>query len=189
MAVKEMHYLCGQLQNLNLNSYRNTMQSSGRIRVQCEYLEVLIEVLTLALEDVESHREVDDDKLIDTRKYIQEVLDEAKSIEGTCRAMCKDVSSFRSEGHLLVLSMKFRLILVQDLRAKPDDKKLILAEMEEFIKTCSTQVPSEYFDQSLELLQRAKKTNDGLTKEEKEEIFKVFAGGSTGWNSGFGGHW
>ncbi|KAH9084293.1 hypothetical protein LEN26_001090 [Aphanomyces euteiches] len=172
MAVKEMHYLCGQLQNLNLNSYRNTMQSSGRIRVQCEYLEVLIEVLTFALEDVNSHREVEDDKLIDTRKYIQVVLDEAKSIEGTCRAMCKDVSSFRSEGHLLVLSMKFRLILVQDLRAKPDDKKLILAEMEDVTKTCSTQVPSEYFDQSLELLQRAKKTNDGLTKEEKEEILK-----------------
>ncbi|KAF0690676.1 Aste57867_17945 [Aphanomyces stellatus] len=176
MAVKELHCLVDDHHpQVNLNGYRNTMQSAALLLVHVELFEMLLVCISMA---AEAETKIKD-------KLVQDALE----LETASRALCRSASSFRTEGQLLVLGMKVRLILVESAAAGA--KQALVDDMEALVKATPQQVPRDFVGEAIELIEKAKRAlNDGpLTKEEKTAIFQVFARDSNGYNSGFGGNW
>ncbi|OQR83744.1 hypothetical protein ACHHYP_14331 [Achlya hypogyna] len=186
MSTKERHFLeRSGFADLNLNRYRNTMQSKALTMLRLEAIEVGIacfESLVAAPKLKAAERE----------KKLVACLKNVTKLEREGRKLCDQVAAHRSHMDILLLGLKARFVALQS-GSKPfadSQRPHLLREMHAAAAGVAA-IPTATAADKAQAKEwcRMAETAGGLSKEEKQAIFAVFARDANGFNAGFGGHW
>lgn len=173
--------------SLNLNSFRNIMQSQVKILLSLE----LLELLTLKLQTIRATQ-----RSLTRRGQVNSTFDEGIALEKTLEQMCRAAASHRSASEATLLGMQLRVAFLQ--HSLPEDESTFwrsresilcdLHDSRDALQEREQGVTATMVERAQRLCELAERLSH-LSKAEKDEIFKVFAIAKGVFAQGFGGRW